>query len=150
MTFRTSSTVSKTLLTAKQLHAMEAQEMKKTIETIYKIQMAAVKVIEANEDYLAAEKTLNEQPYDWTHKDVEGNNRWCALLGDKIRKEGQLKRAVNAFFKAAGHPEKAQIWDLGFSAVLEYNKFIEDSYHFSNTSNLIPKFSLYNCRARKN
>lgn len=128
---------------------MEAQEMKKTIETIYKIQMAAVKVYEANEDYLEAEQTHQDAPYDWTHKDKEGNERWCHLLGEKIRKEALLKRAVNAFFKAAGHPEKVQIWDLGFSAILEYNKFIEDSYRFSNKSNLIPDFSLFSCRARK-
>lgn len=128
---------------------METKELRNTIETIYNIQMAAVKVIEANEAYLAAEKAHNEQPYDWTHEDKEGNNKWCELLEEKTRKEGQLKRAVNAFFKAAGHPEKVQKWNLGFSAVLVYNKFIEDSYLFTNTSNLIPKFSLYDCRVRK-
>ena len=128
---------------------MNAQEMRTIAETIYKIQMAAVKVVEANEAYLATEEAFREQPYDWTHKDKEGNDRWCALLGEKIRKEAQLKRAINAFFKAAGHPEKAHPWDLGFSAILEYNKFIEESYHFTNVSDLIPKFSLYSCRVRK-
>lgn len=128
---------------------METKELKSTIETIYKIQMAAVKVIEANEEYLLAKAAQQSVTYDWTHKDADNNNLWSLLTDKLYQKEGRLKKAVNAFFKAAGHPEKVQKWELGFSAVLEYNKFIEDSYMFTNTSNLIPKFSLYNCRARK-
>ena len=128
---------------------METKELKNTIETIYKIQMAAVKVIEANEDYIIAKKAHESVTYDWTHKDQDNNNLWSSLTDKMYQKEGQLKKAVNNFFKVAGHPEKVQKWELGYSAVLEYNRFIEDSYLFSNISNLIPKFSLYDCRARK-
>lgn len=125
---------------------MEATEMRNVAEKIYKIQMAAIRVYEANESYQDAYKAHNEQPYDWTHKDQEGNDRWMALTEDMNKKEGQLKKAVNSFFRAVDEPQLVQNWDLGLSAIFAYNKYIDEIRLFGRT-NPIPSLSLNSFKA---
>ena len=128
---------------------MTTAEMKSTVEKIYKIQMAAIKVYEANETYLTAKAAHEAQPYDWTHQDREGNDRWMELTDNMNKKEGLLKKAVNAFFKAVERPDLIKNWDLGFSAILAYNEYIKSKCYGFGKVSPVPGFSLYSCIARK-
>ena len=125
---------------------MEAKELKTTVERIYKIQMAAVKVVEANEAMLAAEKAREGITYDFTHYDRENNARYFALADEYYKREGLLKKAVNNFFKVVGEPTKK--WDIGFSAMLAYNKYIDEHCGWGCKSP-VPELNLYQCKARK-
>ena len=120
--------------------------MKNTVETIYKIQMAAIKVYEANEAYRTAENAHRQVEYDWTHKDTENNDLWMRLLEDSRTKEGLLKKAVNNFFKAVGEPTKK--WDLGLQAIYDFNDYLDNHSGFYYKSP-VPEFNIYNCKIRR-
>lgn len=127
---------------------MSTEQIRNTIETIYKVQMAALRVIEANEAMLQAEVDRRGVEYNFRGGDgsEENNRRYFALADAYYKKEAQVKRAVNGFFRAVGL--EGQKWDTGFAAILAYNKYIDEHTGWYSHSP-IPQFSLYECKARK-
>lgn len=101
---------------------MTHNEIKTAIENNYKIVMAAIKVNEAYDAYVSAEKAHEEISYDWTHQ--TSNDEWLRRLEVKNRAEGNLKKAVNAFFKTVG--KRAKKWDLGLEAKHAFNKYLRE------------------------
>lgn len=103
---------------------MTRNEIKTAIENNYKIVMAAIKVNEAYDALVAAEKAHDEIKYDWTHQ--TSNEEWLRRLEVKNRVEGNLKKAVNAFFKLVGQPTKK--WELGLDAKYAFNDYLRHAY----------------------
>lgn len=122
---------------------MELNEIKNAIENNYKIVCAAIKVNEANAAYEAAEKAHEEIEYDYTH--LTSNDEWMRRLDIARRAEGNLKKAVNAFFKTVG--EKTQKFDLGFSAKLAFNKWIDEHSGYYCKSPLA-EINIYSLKCR--
>lgn len=125
---------------------MKAQEIKNTIETIYKIQMAALKVYEAAEAMKAAKEAHEAVEFDYTFADKERNARYLSLYEDYIHQGGLVKRAVNSFFKEVG--EEPKKWEYGFEAISDYNKYLQDHFLWGG-HNPIPKFNIWDCCARE-
>lgn len=123
---------------------MELNEIKNAIENNYKIVCAAIKVNEANIAYEKAEQEHKAIDYDYTHK--TSNDEWLRRLEIARKAEGNLKKAVNNFFKAVG--EKPQKFDLGISAIYAYNKYIDKHYDYYDPTPFkkVNLYSLKICR----
>lgn len=122
---------------------MTLNEVKAAIENNYKIVNAAIKVNEAKAAYIAAEKAHQAIEYDWSHK--TSNDEWLARLEEYRKAEGNLKKAVNNFFKTVGVAPKK--WDLGIKAIYAYNDYIDEHSGIYSTSPL-EEISLYSLRCR--
>lgn len=122
--------------------------MKSHIEDIYRIQKAAVKVLETYEAYDTADKAHRETSYDFSHQNKEGNEAYFSSWAEYQKQDRLLKRAIKEFFKATNQPEKIRKWDYACEAIWDFNKNLDERLGWGCTP-YYKEFSLYSCKIRK-